>query len=120
VKNNAKYGTIPVEDCVSEYVTDWPDWKIKAGCCLIIPDKAKTKSLGGILYPDDAKPMDNAAGRVVKIGDNRQLANGMSVEPGFEVGDRVLFKRWAGEHWLIGHEDYICLVKFDAVEAIVT
>ena len=72
------------------------------------------------MYPENSKPMDNAAGEVMVMGGPRVLSNGKTVEPEFGVGDRVIFKRWAGEHWKIGEGDYICLVKCDAVEAIVT
>lgn len=63
---------------------------------MILPVKIETKSKGGIVIPDAAKSRIDVAsqhGKVIAMGDAARI---MSETKGIEIGDMVVFARFAG------------------------
>jgi len=79
-------------------------------------DEAETTTAGGIVLPDSAKDKP-ARGRVVSIGDGRLLDNGSRSPFQVKVGDRVLFRSYAGETFKIG-DDELLLMREDEILAV--
>jgi len=79
-------------------------------------DEAETTTAGGIVLPDSAKDKP-ARGRVVSIGDGRLLDNGTRSPFQVKVGDRVLFRSYAGETFKIG-DDELLLMREDEILAV--
>jgi len=79
-------------------------------------DEAVTTTAGGIVLPDSAKDKP-ARGRVVSIGDGRLLDNGTRSTFQVKVGDRVLFRSYAGETFKIG-DDELLLMREDEILAV--
>ena len=69
-------------------------------------------SEGGIIVPETsrAKPTE---GVVVAVGPGRVLDNGQKNVPTVDVGDRVLFGKYAGLEVKIGSEDLVFLREED-------
>ena len=62
---------------------------------VVRPDEEETKTLGGIVLPDNAKEKP-IRGRVLAVGPGRMLDNGKRATMSLKKGDRVLFARHAG------------------------
>lgn len=78
--------------------------------------EAEETTAGGIVLPDSAKEKPKQ-GRVLSVGDGRQLADGTRSTPQVNEGDRVLFSSYSGtevdvdgEELLIMSEDEILAV----------
>jgi chaperonin GroES len=79
-------------------------------------DESEEVTSGGIVLPDTAKDKP-ARGKVVSVGDGRQLKDGSRATPQVKVGDRVLFSSYAGEQFklddrelLLMHEEYVLAI----------
>ena len=68
----------------------------------------KEQVSGGIIIPDTAKEKPQE-GEVVAVGTGKLLDNGTRIEPGIEVGDRVLFGKYAGSDIKLDGEEYLIL-----------
>lgn len=79
-------------------------------------DEAETMTAGGIVLPDSAKDKP-ARGKVVSIGDGRILDNGTRSAFQVKVGDRVLFRSYAGETFKVG-DDELLLMREDEILAV--
>lgn len=80
--------------------------------------EAEETTAGGIVMPDSAREKPQR-GRILSVGEGRQLKNGGRATPEVREGDRVLFSKWAGteievegQQLLIMSQDDI-LAKFD-------
>jgi chaperonin GroES len=75
----------------------------------------QTKS--GIYLPDTAqeKPQE---GMVVAVGSGKVLDNGTRQAVDLNVGDRVLFSKYAGTEVKQGDEDYLILRESDVLAVI--
>ena len=90
---------------------------IPLGDRLVVQREAsEERTAGGILLPDSAKDKP-ARGRVVSIGDGRLLDNGTRSPFQVKVGDRVLFRSYAGETFKIG-DDELLLMREDEILAV--
>lgn len=69
--------------------------------------EAEAKTASGIIIPDNAKekPME---GEVIAVGNGKVLDDGNLRKPDVQVGDKVLFSKYAGSE-----------VKLDSVEHII-
>lgn len=68
----------------------------------------KEQVRGGIIIPDSAKEKPQE-GEVVAIGNGKVLENGTRIEPGVQVGDRVLFGKYSGSEIKLDDEEYLIL-----------
>lgn len=76
-----------------------------------------TKTKGGIIIPDSAKEKPQEA-KVVAIGSGRVDESGKVVPIDVKVGDRVLFRTYAGTEIKIDEEDYLILEESD-IQAVI-
>jgi len=78
--------------------------------------EAEEKTAGGIVLPDTAKEKPKQ-GKVVAVGDGRQLESGEKADFQVKVGDTVLFGSFAGTEVTIEGEEYL-LMSEDEILAI--
>lgn len=79
---------------------------------------SEEKTVGGIIIPDSAKekPME---GEVVSVGKGKMLENGSLYTPDLNIGDTVLFSKYAGsevkidgcEHLVMKEDDVLGVVE---------
>jgi chaperonin GroES len=79
--------------------------------------EAEEKTAGGILLPDTAKEKPRQ-GKVLSLGEGKQLESGARAPFQVKVGDRILFTSWGGTEIKIEGEDYLLLSE-DEVLAVV-
>lgn len=74
--------------------------------------ESETKTKGGIIIPDSAKekPIE---GRVVAVGNGKLLKDGNLRPLDIQVGDVVLFGKYAGNEVKLDGEDYVLLREDD-------
>ena len=77
---------------------------------------AEETTAGGIVLPDAAreKPLQ---GRVLSVGDGRQLPDGSRASNQVNEGDRVLFGNYAGMEVIVD-DDEILIMSEDEVLAV--
>lgn len=80
--------------------------------------EAEERTAGGIMLPDVAqrKPQQ---GRVLSVGDGRQLPDGTRVKHQVCEGDRVVFNRYGGTEVVIGEEELLIMDESEIL-AIIT
>ena len=66
---------------------------------------AEEKTAGGIVLPDTAKEKPQR-GKVTAVGSGKLLDSGKRVKPDVEVGDLVLFGKYAGSDVQIKNEEF--------------
>ena len=74
---------------------------------------------GGIIIPDTAKEKPQE-GEVIAVGNGKLLDNGTRIEPGVEVGDRVLFGKYSGTEIKLDDEEYLILREDEILGVVVT
>lgn len=80
--------------------------------------ESEEKTLGGIILPDSAKekPMQ---GVVIAVGSGKLLDNGERNHMEVEVGQRVLFGKYAGTEIKIEGEPYVILDQREILGVII-
>ncbi|NLX56273.1 MAG: co-chaperone GroES [Planctomycetaceae bacterium] len=66
------------------------------------------KTAGGIVLPDATQDKPQQ-GRVLSIGDGRQLPDGSRVPHQVREGDRVVFSRYAGTEVVVDNEEVLIM-----------
>lgn len=79
--------------------------------------EAEEKTTGGIVLPDAAKQKPKQ-GKVVAVGEGKQLDSGEKVACQVKKGDVVLFGAFAGTEVTVEGEEYL-LMSEDEILAIV-
>jgi len=79
--------------------------------------EAEEKTTGGIVLPDAAKEKPKQ-GKVVAVGEGKQLDSGEKVACQVKKGDVVLFGSFAGTEVTVEGEEYL-LMSEDEILAIV-
>ena len=79
--------------------------------------EAEEKTTGGIVLPDAAKQKPKQ-GKVVAVGEGKQLDSGEKVACQVKKGDVVLFGSFAGTEVTVEGEEYL-LMSEDEILAIV-
>ena len=69
-------------------------------------------SAGGIYIPDTAKEKPQE-GKVVAVGPGRITADGKRVEMEIQVGDTVIYSKYAGTEYKEGDTEYLVLREDD-------
>ena len=79
--------------------------------------EAEEKTAGGILLPDSAqeKPKE---GKVISVGEGKQLEDGTRTKFTVKKGDRVLFTSYAGTDVKIDGEEYMIMREDDILGVI--
>ncbi len=89
------------------------------GFVLVLPESEEKMTVSGIVLPEshEEKPQ---AGRVISVGGTVTTDFGTKLSSPCKVGDRVVFKKWAGSEYKPEDEDKEYLfVKFDEVLAVI-
>lgn len=79
--------------------------------------EAEEKTAGGILLPESAKEKPKE-GRIIAVGDGKQLDNGERSTFSVKVGDRILFTSYAGTEIKYEGEDYLIMHESDILGVI--
>lgn len=72
---------------------------------------------GGIFLPDTAKEKPQV-GEVVAIGSGKQNEDGSRQVIDLQVGERVLYSKYAGTEIKLGDEDYVLLGEKDILATL--
>lgn len=80
----------------------------------VVVERAESEKVtaGGIVLPDSAKDKPTR-GRVVSVGEGRQLDNGSLCPLQVKVGDQVLFSSYAGDTFKVGTRELLLLREED-------
>ena len=84
---------------------------------LIKPLAAETKTAGGIYLPENAKEKPQV-GEIMAVGTGIADQNGKMIPMIVKVGQKVLYKKWGGDEYKVGHEEWK-LVKQTDILAII-
>jgi chaperonin GroES len=79
--------------------------------------EAEETTAGGIVLPESAKERPQQ-GRVLSVGDGRQLSNGQRIPHQVQEGDRVLFGRYAGTEVIVDDEE-VLIMNEDEILAVI-
>ncbi len=79
--------------------------------------EAEEKTAGGIVLPDTAKEKPKQ-GRVVALGNGRQLDSGEVAPLQLSEGDTVLFGSFAGTEVTVEGEEYLLMSESDVLAII--
>jgi chaperonin GroES len=74
--------------------------------------EAEERTAGGIVLPDTAKEKPKK-GRVIAVGDGKQLESGGKVTFQVRAGDTVLFGSFAGTEVTLEGEEYVLMAEDD-------
>jgi len=81
-----------------------------------LPGEEVTK--GGIVLPETAKEKPQE-GEVVAVGPGRLLDNGTRVSIDLQVGDKILFSKYAGNEIKLDDVEYLIMRESDILGVIV-
>ncbi len=81
-----------------------------------LPGEEVTK--GGIVLPETAKEKPQE-GEVVAVGPGRLLDNGTRVSIDLQVGDKILFSKYAGNEIKLDDVEYLIMRETDILGVIV-
>ena len=79
-----------------------------------IIDEEETKTSGGIIIPDSAKEKPQE-GKVVAVGGGKILENGQKQAMDVQVGNRILFGKYAGTEVKIDGEELLMMREDDVL-----
>jgi chaperonin GroES len=78
---------------------------------------SEEKTAGGILLPDTAKEKPQV-GEIVQIGPGRRNDDGSRQALEVQVGDKVLYSKYAGTDIKLGGDDYVLLAEKDILAVV--
>ena len=79
--------------------------------------ETEEKTASGIVLPDTAKEKPQE-GKVVAVGKGRVLDSGERVAPEVEVGDRIIFSKYAGTEVKYDGKEYLILRESDILAVV--
>jgi chaperonin GroES len=79
--------------------------------------QSEEKTASGIVLPDTAKEKPQE-GKVVAVGTGRVLDSGERVAPEVNVGDRIIFSKYAGTEVKYEGKEYLILRESDILAVI--
>ena len=84
---------------------------------LVKPIRSDEVSKAGIILPDTVDKEKPEKGEVVAVGEGKLLDNGQRAPMSVEIGDKVIFKKYAPDE-LPGEED-LMIIKEEDILAII-
>ena len=84
---------------------------------LILPAAAEAKTNSGIIIPDTAKEKP-LLGEVVAVGEGKISEQGTLMKPQVNVGDKVLYGKFAGTEISLDGKDYLIMRESDIFAVI--
>ncbi|MCA0352742.1 MAG: co-chaperone GroES [Chloroflexi bacterium] len=96
------------------------DFRIRplADRVVIKPQAKEEKTKSGLFLPDTANKEKPQEGLVVAVGEGKLDDNGKRVPVAVQVGDRVLFAKYAGTEIKLDDEDYLILAEKDILAVV--
>ncbi len=79
---------------------------------------AEEKTAGGIFLPDSAQEKPQI-GEVVEVGAGKRNDDGSRTPIEVNVGDKVLYSKYAGTEIKLGSEDYVLLSEKDILATVI-
>jgi chaperonin GroES len=79
--------------------------------------EAETKTAGGIVLPDAAKEKPQR-GKIISVGEGKQLDDGTLKKMQVKKGDKVLFTSYAGTEVKAGGKEYLIMEESDIMAVI--
>jgi chaperonin GroES len=79
--------------------------------------EAEEKTKGGIVLPDTAKEKPKR-GKVMAVGDGKQLDSGKVRKPSVKKGDVVIFTSFAGTEVTVEDEEYLVMGEEDILAVL--
>jgi chaperonin GroES len=79
---------------------------------------AETTTQGGIVLPEAAREKPRQ-GRVLSVGDGRQMPDGSRVQVQVNEGDRVLFNSYAGTEVLVDGEKLLIVDEREILAVVI-
>jgi chaperonin GroES len=84
---------------------------------ILKPMEAETKTLGGIIIPDNAKEKPQK-GEVVAVGPGKVSDKGQKVALTLKVGDKVLYGKYSGTEVSVDGTDYLIVRESDVLAVL--
>src|SRR3954467_14441310 len=84
---------------------------------LVKPMKAETVTAGGIYLPENTKEKPQV-GEIMAIGTGIQDQNGKMIPMIVKVGQKVLYKKWGGDEYKVGNEEWKLVRQTDILAII--
>ncbi len=78
---------------------------------------SEEKTAGGILLPDSAKEKPQI-GEIVQVGDGKRNEDGSRQALDVEVGNKVLYSKYAGTDIKLGDDEYVLLSEKDILAVV--
>ena len=79
--------------------------------------EADERTAGGIILPDTAREKPKQ-GRVIAVGEGRQLPSGACAKAQVSKGDLILFASYAGTEVTIDGDEYLVMPEEDVLAVI--
>jgi chaperonin GroES len=79
--------------------------------------QSEEKTAGGILLPDTAKEKPQI-GEVAAVGAGKRNDDGSRQPMEVNVGDKILYSKYAGTEIKLGDEDYVLLAERDILAVV--
>jgi chaperonin GroES len=83
---------------------------------LIVKPLKQEKTETGIVLPEEAQ--EKGKGEVLAVGPGRTLDNGSKLEMSIKVGDKVIYREYAGDKMKISDGEVILLTESDILAII--
>lgn len=84
---------------------------------LVKVSESEERTPGGILLPDTAKEKPQV-GEIVAVGSGKRNEDGSYQALALQVGDKVLYSKYAGTDIKIGGEEYVLLTEKDVLATL--
>jgi chaperonin GroES len=84
---------------------------------LVKVQEAEDKTTGGIFLPDSAQEKPQV-GEVVQVGSGKRNDNGTIQAIDVQVGDKVLYSKYAGNELKLNAEEFILLREQDILAVV--
>lgn len=84
---------------------------------LVKPTEKETTTASGIILPETAKEKPQE-GEIIAVGQGRRDEDGERIALDVEVGNKVLFAKYAGTEVKIGDEKYLIMKESDILGII--
>lgn len=78
---------------------------------------SEEKTAGGILLPDSAKEKPQI-GEIVQVGEGKRNDDGSRQTMDVEVGNKVLYSKYAGTDIKLGDDEYVLLSEKDILAVV--
>ncbi|MFD2999115.1 co-chaperone GroES [Pontibacter toksunensis] len=84
---------------------------------IVAPAAAEEKTKSGIIIPDTAKEKPQR-GEVVAVGEGKTSEQGALLKPQVQVGDQVLYGKYAGTEISVDGSDYLIMRESDILAVL--